>query len=434
MRRIALIVICLAVLVVPSASGAALGITYSVVSGTVGDNGWYRSGVSAQIFVTGATTSNCPSFYEPTSNAYPALDCSAGDGSGAAVNLKLKFKIDTDAPSVTGAGASRNPDANGWYNHAVSFAFIGSDATSGIASCTSAGYSGPDGASSISGTCRDNAGNVSPAATYPVKYDATPPSLSPASERGPDANGWFNHPVTVSFPASDPASGVASCTQAVTYSGPYTEGTAIAGSCTDNAGNTASAALTLKYDASAPRLADLDVELGNGTATLKWQQPADTAAVVVERSPGKGSRTSSTVYQGHDSHFRDTGLKRGVSYRYTLRSRDRAGNLATSNLKTTMRPLFAPAPNALLSGRPRLAWMAAPGAAYYNVQLFKNGHKVLTSWPLGTSFTVPRAWRLDGKRHRLTRGTYRWYVWPGRGARSAASYGALLGSSSFRIR
>jgi hypothetical protein len=61
-------------------------------------------------------------------------------------------KRDATAPTVSGGSASRGPDRNGWYNHAVGISFNGTDATSGIASCTSASYGGPDsGSASFSG-------------------------------------------------------------------------------------------------------------------------------------------------------------------------------------------------------------------------------------------------------------------------------------------
>ena len=73
---------------------------------------------------------------------------------------------------------ARPPDVNGWYNHAVALTWSGSDATSGIASCSSGSYAGPDGASiKAAGNCRDNAGNVASGA-FALKYDATPPKLS----------------------------------------------------------------------------------------------------------------------------------------------------------------------------------------------------------------------------------------------------------------
>jgi len=44
---------------------------------------------------------------------------------------------------------------------------------------------------------------------------------------------------------------------------------------------------------------------------------------------------------------------------------------------------------------------------------------------------LKRSWTYAGHRYRLSPGRYRWYVWPGRGPRSANRYGRLLGSSSF---
>ena len=60
---------------------------------------------------------------------------------------------DAHGPSVT-ALPGRRPDANGWYNHPLSVSFSGSDPTSGVATCSSASYGGPDNpAASIPGTC-----------------------------------------------------------------------------------------------------------------------------------------------------------------------------------------------------------------------------------------------------------------------------------------
>jgi hypothetical protein len=60
----------------------------------------------------------------------------------------------------------------------LTVSFAGSDVTSGIASCSSASYSGPDSASaSVAGSCSDKAGNVG-AASQPLKYDSTPPTVA----------------------------------------------------------------------------------------------------------------------------------------------------------------------------------------------------------------------------------------------------------------
>jgi hypothetical protein len=62
----------------------------------------------------------------------------------------------------------------------------GSDATSGIAGCTSAAYQGPDAApASVSGSCTDVAGNSS-STSFAFQYDATPPQLSAVSVQSAD--------------------------------------------------------------------------------------------------------------------------------------------------------------------------------------------------------------------------------------------------------
>jgi hypothetical protein len=127
--------------------------------------------------------------------------------------LGVTIKKDATPPTITSAAPSRGPDSRGWYNHPVGINFVGSDATSGLAGCSSASYGGPDTASaSFSGTCIDNAGNVSaPASVGPIQYDATPPSVSASLSRGPDAGGWYNHPVDFSASGSDNLSASRRC-------------------------------------------------------------------------------------------------------------------------------------------------------------------------------------------------------------------------------
>ena len=74
------------------------------------------------------------------------------------------------------ATPSRNPDSNGWYNHALSVSFAGTDVTSGIDSCVPPqSYSGPDSQNaSVSGSCVDHAGNTS-VRSFALSYDGTGP-------------------------------------------------------------------------------------------------------------------------------------------------------------------------------------------------------------------------------------------------------------------
>ena len=80
---------------------------------------------------------------------------------------------------MTGASASRSPDRNGWYNHTLTVTFTGTDATSGIDTCTQASYSGPDSANaSVSGVCHDLAGNTSTSSNFGFQYDETGPAVT----------------------------------------------------------------------------------------------------------------------------------------------------------------------------------------------------------------------------------------------------------------
>src|SRR5207249_2667623 len=105
------------------------------------------------------------------------------------------FAYDATAPTGVATALARSADHNGWFNHAVGWATTGIDATSGIDTCSSGTYIGPDTASTtVSGTCTDKAGNTSgSAASAAFAYDATGPSATAAADRSPDHNGWYNH-------------------------------------------------------------------------------------------------------------------------------------------------------------------------------------------------------------------------------------------------
>jgi large repetitive protein len=176
----------------------------------------------------------------------------AGNQSGTKT---FALKYDETAPTVTGRSPSRQPDSNGWYNHALAVTFAGSDDASGIDTCTQTTYGGPDsGAASVPGTCRDRAGNVSATDAFALKFDATAPQVTPSADRAANAKGWYRAPVTVSFAGGDAVSGVDTCSAPKTYSGPDSGSTSVGGSCTDKAGNGGSGALGLKYDATAPQV------------------------------------------------------------------------------------------------------------------------------------------------------------------------------------
>jgi hypothetical protein len=223
----------------------------------------------------------------------------------------------------------------------------------------------------------------------------------------------------------------------------------------DASGNTATAraALTVRpkpppgTPQPAPPTADttppddvgaLKAKAANAIVVLTWTKPraGDFDHVEIGRSTTTPGAPSTIVYRGKATSYVDHGVRNGTEYRYLVVSIDRAGNQSRGVVvvATPKRPLLiSPADGARLAKPPRLGWVAAAGASYYNVQVFRGTVKILSIWPLKNGFAMHRSWKYNGRRQRLARGAYRWYVWPGFGPRTQVRYGAVLGSSNFRI-
>ena len=367
----------------------------------------------------------CPAAELISAEGTITRQCTATFTWGTVTSPVVTIKIDKTAPTGVGGSLARGPDSDGWYNQPVAASFGGQDAVSGIAGCTAPTYAGADSATAgLSGTCTDNAGNTSAAASVGLKYDATPPTVTPAPERAPDHKGWYRKPLMVTFAGTDITSGIASCSAPVRYAGPDLPKAAVVGSCRDHAGNSAEAGHAFPFDASAPTLAKPKVSRGAGEITIAWPASNDFASTQIVRSPGLKGKASSVVYTGKASRFVDKSVQAGSRYRYQLVVEDLAGNksgrVATAG---PLAPLYLPAAGAALRAPPLLRWQTVAGAKFYNVQLLRNGVKVLSSWPRTAKLRLGRTWKYGGKRQRLVPGSYRWYVWGARGTRERPTYG-----------
>jgi hypothetical protein len=395
----------------------------------------------------GVSTDGCQTETITQDTGGKPLSCTWFNNDGSKSNTVFARR-DATPPNVS-ARADRGADSNGWYNRGFTVEFTAGDALSGVSGCSPAQtYGGPDtGGASVSGGCTDVAGNVR-AASFLFKYDATPPKVVAKPDREPDRKGWYNRRVRVQFVGSDAMSGVGSCAPDVLYGGPDVRRTAVAGTCTDKAANTSSsAAYELSFDTQAPALRRVRAEPRRDAIVLEWAAAKDVSQFTLVRRPGlKGAQTS-TIYTGGGHRFVDDRVAKGVKYLYRVSASDEAGNETVKGLRagtgagsraTTSAPVATPAlktpvEGARLAAPPLLDWTAVRGASYYNVQLFRNGKKVLTAWPSSTSFHLARSWRFDGRARRLTPGRYRWYVWPGFGSRAASNYGKLLGTRTFVV-
>jgi hypothetical protein len=401
-------------------------------------NGWYNAqltvGFSATDTLSGLDSCPAPKNYAGPDNVLAVVSGSCLDRAGNTATASFALSYDGTAPVSIHGSPGRQPDANGWYNRPLTVTFEGSDPTSGLDVCTQTTYRGPDDPSvAMVGSCSDKAGNQGNSGSFTFKYDQTSPQVTGATpSRQPDANGWYNRPLTVAFAGADATSSIAGCSSSY-YAGPDGASATVAGSCTDNAGNVAGGSFALKYDNTAPTIVAVNTKLGNRSAQVGWRKSGDTQVVEVVRVPGRNGAGESVVYRGPEDGFVDTGLAVGHKYEYRVTGFDAAANRSERTVDLIAAgALLVPAPGAKVKAPPTLDWIPVKGATYYNLQIVR-GRKVLSTWPVQSSFRLHRTWMFNERRYRLRPGVYRWYVWPGFGRISASRYGRLLGSSTFVV-
>jgi hypothetical protein len=261
-------------------------------------------------------------------------------------------------------------------------------------------------------------------------------------------------PAVAAFLAAASATDLVTAEPTVTTDAPGSFGlgtTPVTFTARDEAGNTASAtsSVTVVSGTAPPpvtrdtippgEVRSLSARAGSRVVTLTWTPPTDPDFDHVEvfRSlAGAASRPASRVYSGTARTFRDGGVRNGVDYRYLVVSVDEAAN-ASAGVAVVARPqaslLLRPQDGARVTRPPVLAWARFTRATYYNVQMYRGTRKVLTAWPVRPRLALRSSWRFQRRRERLTPGVYRWFVWPGLGAKSRARYGPLLGERTFVV-
>jgi hypothetical protein len=215
----------------------------------------------------------------------------------------VDVKIDKTPPTISHT-QSPAANGNGWNNSNVTVTFTCGDALSGVASCTDPQTVTTEGqGQAVTGTATDNAGNT---ATDPatVSIDTTPPTITGAPDRSPDANGWYNHDVTVTFSCDDSLSGVATCGPTATLG--EGAGQTVTGTAVDSAGNSTGFTVSnLNIDETKPTLTGAPTTgpvAGGwyaGDVTITWTCTDDLSGVVATPADsvvtGEGDDLSATA-------------------------------------------------------------------------------------------------------------------------------------------
>jgi hypothetical protein len=242
-------------------------------------------------------------------------------------------------PPATATVASPEPNANGWNRTDVTvtlsatdnpggsgvkeigFSLSGAQGGTGVVSGGTASVTiSAEGLTTLTYFARDNAGNQETAKTLTVRIDKTPPTVAfGAAAPTPNAAGWNNTNVSISFTASDSLSGVAATGPGVSPLVLTAEGTAVTGTVTvtDLAGNTSSVTSpAVKIDKTPPTIAGSRSPAAN---SFGWNKTAVTETFLcADGLSGAAACTPSTIVGTEGTNQSVTGT-----------AVDRAGNAAT---------------------------------------------------------------------------------------------------------
>jgi hypothetical protein len=155
-----------------------------VVTGVLGDNGWYVGDVQVSWSVSDpdspiSASSGCDAVTLATDTGGAGFTCSATSLGGTA-SRTVTIKRDATAPVVT-AAATTAANAAGWYRSDVTVQHACSDALSGVVACPANQVLSAEGAAVASSAVSvvDQAGNHgAPSNVVTVKLDKTAPTLT----------------------------------------------------------------------------------------------------------------------------------------------------------------------------------------------------------------------------------------------------------------
>jgi hypothetical protein len=220
----------------------------SVTAGTAGTNGWYTSDVT--ISTTGSDSVSgvtCTADQFQSSESTGAIfNGSCTNGAGLTTNATaLTVKLDKTGPSASLAVTAGTLGNNGWYVSDVTIGTSGSDNISSPVNCSADQFQISDTTgAAFNGSCTNDAGLTTSAASLTVKLDKTAPSITITTP----ANGssfLLNQAVAANYSCADLTSSIATC------AGPVASGSNIDTASTgpknftvnasDQAGNTNSA-------------------------------------------------------------------------------------------------------------------------------------------------------------------------------------------------
>ena len=335
-------------------------------------NGWNKTNVTVEWSCTdsgsGVVSSSVTETVSTEGSGQSATGTCTDHAGNTASDTRIGINIDLTKPTIS-AAATTSPNGAGWYNGNVTVHFTCTDGLSGIpaGACPADQTLSDEGAavSSTAQTVTDTAGNASDASNVvTVKIDKTDPTITGSATTGGDpytAGTWTNEDVVVSFQCTDSLSDVASSNvagQTVSFEG-KTASVSNAGTCTDNAGNTAATGSfgPIWIDKTAPNPPTASVSPPQNAAG--WSNSVPVTVSFAANGDG-GSATDKSGVAGCTTDASFTAESATVAGDVASGTcTDNAGNESTATEKTVKVDLTKPTISAAATTSPN-------GAGWYN--------------------------------------------------------------------
>ena len=230
----------------------------------------------------------------------------------------------------------------------------------------------------------------------------------------------------------------ASCTSQQTYTQLGDGSYLFTVQATNSIGNISVANFSWVVDTTPPaQVRQLRSSFGNGWVRLSWRNPTDVdykRVLIWRRKVGASSWGFLATRKGRTTFLDDT-VPNDTRFEYRLRSVDRAQNASPgAKIEGRASRILKPAFGSLHNSPPLIDWTFVRDAAFFNLQLWRDGRKILSVWPVRSAKRLPANWRYNGIRYSLRSDRYRVYVWAAFGSRPHPHYGPLLGWTEFRMK
>jgi hypothetical protein len=270
------------------------GVVTITLGGTKAPDGSYRgpvhvgasssTGSPLQVMLDGGAAAPYAGPFTVAVAGNHSLEVTAADGSGSSASFTvagappaIKVVKPADGASYA-AGATVDAD------------YSCVDAGGGVATCTGTAADGSPIDTSSPGTRTFTVTGKTPtgiasttSVTYTVFAPVVPATVTVTPGRPPDANGWYDKPVTFTA-AGDPGTGpaIVACDGPQTYNGPDGGSASVTLHCADAAGEVTSGRAMFRYDSTPPSLsthADVTATTPDPTGTtVAYSPPAASDA------------------------------------------------------------------------------------------------------------------------------------------------------------